>query len=109
MDEILGEFDSEEEDRGKKMYLRTADSKHDADRIHELEDEVDELKERLERERKRSNDLATTNKALMEDKRNTTTEDKFGGLANYLASYRMFKRKTGGNTDWSCQRPFGEV
>jgi len=38
-------------------------------RAHELEDEVDELKERLEMERERNNDLAT-NEGLTEDNRN---------------------------------------
>jgi len=69
MDEILGKFDGEEEDRGKNSISEWLTAIQDnADRVHELEDEVDELKERLERERKRNNDLATTNEGLMEDR-----------------------------------------
>jgi len=87
MDEILGEFDGEEEDRGKNSISEQLRVIHDnADRVHELEDEVEELKERLERERKRNNDLTTTNEGLIEDRRNTIAVDNYERLANYLAS-----------------------
>jgi len=36
------------------------------------------LKETLERESKQNNELATANEGLMEDKRNTTAENKLG-------------------------------
>ncbi|KAF8430580.1 hypothetical protein BGX38DRAFT_1263621 [Terfezia claveryi] len=42
--------------------------------IQGLEDEVEELKERLERERKWNNVLADTNRGLMEERRNTEAE-----------------------------------
>ena len=103
IDESLGEFDGEEEDRGKNSISERLTAIQDnADRVYELEDEVDELKERLERERKRNNDLATTNEGLIEDKRNTIAEDKFERLANYLASAIGCSRGR-------CQRPFGEA
>jgi len=93
MDEMLGEFDGEEEDRGKNNISEQLRAVQDnANRVHELEDEVEELKERLERERKRNKDLATTKVGLMEDRRNTIAEDRFEGLANYLAGAIGFSR-----------------
>jgi len=93
MDEILGEFDGEEEDRGKiSISERLTAIQVNADRVHELEDKLDRLKERLERERKRNKDLATTNEGLMEYRRNITAVDKFEGLANYLSSTIGYSR-----------------
>jgi len=85
MDEILGEFGGEAEDRGKNSISeRLTAIQNNAEKVQELEDEVDELKERLDRERRRNNDLATTNVELLEDRRNTVEEDNFEKLANYL-------------------------
>ncbi|RPB26199.1 hypothetical protein L211DRAFT_701418 [Terfezia boudieri ATCC MYA-4762] len=53
--------------------------------IQGLEDEVEELKERLERERKLNKVLGDTNRGLMEDRRYTEAEEKFERLSNFLA------------------------
>jgi len=87
MDTILGDYDEEEEGRGKNnISYQLRAMQDDADRVPELEDEVENLKERLERERKRNNILETTNQRLMEDRGNTEAEANFERLANYLAS-----------------------
>ena len=52
--------------------------------IRGLEDEVEELKEMLEVER-RNNVLADTNEGLMENRGNTVTEERFDRIANFPA------------------------
>jgi len=43
------------------------------------------LKEKLDRERRRNNDLAIINEGLIEDRRDTIAEDRYKKSDNYLA------------------------
>ncbi|KAF8422837.1 hypothetical protein BGX38DRAFT_1279726 [Terfezia claveryi] len=85
LDEILGEFDEDGEDGGKARVSSELDKiREKMETIQGLEDEVEELKERLERERKWNNVLADTNRGLMEERRNTEAEEKFEKISNFL-------------------------
>lgn len=85
-DELLGEFDEDVQDAGKTRiseHLKVI--RNTLETIQGLGDTLEELKERLESERKWNNVLAATNKGLMEDRRNTEAEEKFEQLSNFLA------------------------
>jgi hypothetical protein len=84
--EILGEFDIEVRDKGKcRISAKLREVQDTLESAEPLQEEVEELKEKLEKERKRNNILACSNEGLMEERRNTVAEAKFEKIANFLA------------------------